>query len=128
MMPTAIVIDDYADLTELLECRLNLLGIDVVAKGCNGMEAFELYRALGPDFVFMDVSMPVHDGFSGFEKIMRLDRDARIIMMTADKSDETREKLLRIGAGQILYKPIDASVLKASIELERKRLGDAITS
>jgi CheY-like chemotaxis protein len=121
-MPTAIIIDDYDEIAELLEHFLKLLDIKIIAKGRNGMEAFELYRTLGPDYVFLDVSMPVYDGFFALEKIRQQNPLAKIIMTTGDKSDEIRLRLELLGATEILYKPIEPQMLKNAIERERLKL------
>jgi CheY-like chemotaxis protein len=122
LMPTAIIIDDYDELADLLEHFLKLLGIKTVAKGRNGMEAFELYRAHNPDYVFLDVSMPVYDGFFALNKIRQQNPYAKIIMATGDKSEDTRRQLEIMGATDILYKPIEPNLLKNAMEQERLRL------
>ncbi len=55
VMLDAIIVDDYDEHAEILEYHLKLLGVTVVAKGRNGMEAFELYKKHDPVFIFLDV-------------------------------------------------------------------------
>lgn len=118
-MYTAIIVDDYDDLAEVLEYYLKLLNIKTVAKGRNGMEAFDLYQVHEPDFVYLDVSMPIFDGFFAIEKIRKQYPLARIIMTTADKSYETRKRLNLLGITEILYKPIELQMLKNIVEQEK---------
>jgi DNA-binding response OmpR family regulator len=116
-MLTAIIVGDY-DLAEALEHHLKLLNIKTVARGRNGMEAFDLYRAYEPDFVYLDASMPIFDGFV-VEKIRKQYPLARIIMMTADRSYETKQRLSCLGITEILYKPIEPQMLKNIIGIEQ---------
>lgn len=118
-MSTAVIVDDYEDIAEVLEQYLKLLGIQTVAKGKNGMEAFELYRAYEPDFVYLDISMPIFDGFFAIEQIQKKYPTARIIMTTADYSCKTRQRLHHMGITEILYKPFDLQMLKTTLEKTR---------
>jgi CheY-like chemotaxis protein len=115
-MPTAIIIDDYDDLAKTLASYLEIFGIKTVATGKNGMEAFNLYRAHKSDFIFLDVSMPIYDGFFALEKIKKQDPYAKIIMITADHTKETKQRLNYFGVTEIIYKPFEFAVLKNKLE------------
>ncbi len=114
-MPTAIIIDDYVENAELMEHYIELLGIKVLAVGYDGKQAVELYQKLTPHFVFLDVQMPNYDGYFGLIKIKQFNPAAKIIMVTADTSIKTRQKLILLGATDILYKPIDHDLMKEII-------------
>jgi DNA-binding response OmpR family regulator len=115
-MLTAIVIDDYEESADLLEYHLKLFGINVVAKGSNGMEAALLYRELRPNVVFLDLSMPAYDGFYGLTKIKQFNPAAKVIITTADTSLETKHRLAILGATDILYKPLDEKEMRHVIK------------
>ncbi len=83
------------------------MGIDVISAG-NGKEALELLSQQRPAMIFMDINMPVMDGYEATEKIRRLP-DARknipVIALTADAMKEDREKCLSVGMNSYISKP-----------------------
>ena len=52
-----LVVDDDPDINRLLRTRLTARGYEVSAAS-DGVEALEQIEAVGPDLVFLDVSMP----------------------------------------------------------------------
>ncbi|MDE1863543.1 MAG: response regulator [Thaumarchaeota archaeon] len=101
----AIVIDDDNDTVSFFSEYLEIMGIQVVGRGYDGKNACDLYARLRPDVVFMDVMMPCYDGFYGLEGIKKLDGDAKVIMVTADLTAETEDKLERLEASAVVFKP-----------------------
>lgn len=120
MKTSLIVIDDDPDTVDVFCEYLKLKGFDVLGHGYNGKEAVELYTEHRPDIVLMDVMMPEFNGFYGLENIKLKDPHAKIIMVTADLSDETQKNLTKCGAEKILYKPYDIdTVVKAINEIQK---------
>lgn len=116
MKNRVIVIDDDHDTVDVFCEYLTLKGFDVIDRGYNGKDAVELYSKLKPDLVLMDVMMPEYNGFYGLNNIKSKFPEAKIIMVTADLSDETQRKLLERGASDILYKPYDIEDVLKSIK------------
>lgn len=83
----------------------------MIFQAVNGLEGLELYKELKPDIVFLDLTMPVMNGFEALEKIRAFDRDARVFIITADIQAKAREKVLALGAAGIEKKPIDENRL-----------------
>jgi DNA-binding response OmpR family regulator len=104
---TAIVIDDDKDTVSVLCDFLQIKGIKVIGRGYNGLEAVEIYKKLKPDAVFLDVMMEGYDGIYGLEKIKEIHQDAIVIMVTADMTVSTHDKLITLDASAIVYKPYD---------------------
>ncbi|HEU5488142.1 MAG TPA: response regulator [Candidatus Nitrosotalea sp.] len=104
---TAIVIDDDKDTVSVLCDFLQIKGIKVIGRGYDGLEAIEIYKKLRPDVVFLDVMMEGYDGIYGLEKIKEIRRDAIVIMVTADMTVSTHDKLITLDASAIVYKPYD---------------------
>ena len=104
---TAIVIDDDRDTVSVLSDFLMIKGIKVIGRGYNGLEAVEIYKRLKPDAVFLDVMMETYDGLYALEKIREIHNDALVIMVTADLTSDTHDRLLRLDASAIIYKPYD---------------------
>ena len=115
-MTTVILVEDDVDSIDVLSQFFQIHGLNVVGMGTNGKEAIELYEQFHSDIVIMDVMMPEFDGFYGLEGIKKIDSDAIVIMITADLSDETHEKLMRLKASKIFYKPHDLDNIIPTIE------------
>ena len=102
-----LVVDDDTDTVEVFSEFLELKGIEVIAKGHDGKEAVEAYEKFKPDIVLMDVMMPVYDGFYAIDGIRKKDPEAKIIMVTADLSVKTKEKLKELNVAGVIFKPYD---------------------
>ena len=108
---TAIVIDDDHDIVDVFCDILQILKIVPVGKGYDGKEAVELYQKLKPDLVILDIMMPKYDGIYALEKIREIDPHAKVMVITADKSYTTNEKLQKLKPTTIVYKPTDTETI-----------------
>lgn len=115
-MVSVIVIEDNVDSMGVLCEFLQIKELDVIGRGKNGQDAIKLYNQLHPDAVIMDVMMPEFDGYYGLEGIKKNDPNAIVVMVTADKTDVTRKKLMGLNASAILYKPNDVNKIKPTVE------------
>lgn len=78
----------------------------------NGHEAIELIKNDNFDLVFMDIQMPVMDGYSATQHIRKkLKLDTPIVAMTANAMAGEREKCLALGMNGYLSKPVRARAL-----------------
>lgn len=108
-MIKVIVVDDESDVSEVLCEFLKIKGIQVVGKGNNGKDAFELYKEFSPDVVMMDLVMPHYDGFYGIEKIRKYDPKSKIMIISASLTPSYVKKLLELNVDSISLKPYDLS-------------------
>jgi len=104
---TALVVDDDNDAVEMFSDYLEIKGVKVAGKGHDGKEGVELYKKLKPDVVFLDVIMPEYNGLYALKKIREINPEAKIIMLTADITPDTRKKLREMKPAGIIYKPYD---------------------
>ncbi len=87
----------------------------------NGAKAVEAFKALTPDLVFMDISMPEMDGFEATEAIRDLELQQQcertpIVALTANALAEDRDKCLARGMDDYLSKPVRRAALLEVIE------------
>ena len=114
---TGIVIDDNEEIVELFSKCLEIKGIKILGKGYDGNDAVELFRQVRPDLVFLDIMMPKYDGFYALEKIRGIDPHAKILMVTADLTSETADRLKGLPSTAVVYKPFDFDVLLEAINM-----------
>ena len=87
-----------------------------VFEATNGEEAVSLYKQHKPDLCFMDLTMPVMNGFDATQNICDYDNDANIVVVSADIQEHAVEKAKEAGAIGFIKKPIDADTLKSMLE------------
>ncbi|NQY21752.1 MAG: response regulator [Campylobacteraceae bacterium] len=78
----------------------------------NGLEALDLYKKNKPTLVFLDLTMPVMDGFEALAKIKEFDKDANIVIISADIQKTSMDKVRELGAFDFVKKPIDSTKMK----------------
>ena len=107
MAKRIMVVDDsrmmYLQMKNLLEGT----GYEVAAYCRDGEEAVIEYEKLAPDLVTMDIIMPGMDGMETAQAILTLHPDANIVMVSSLAYDETYEEAERIGAKGFIDKPFD---------------------
>ena len=78
----------------------------------NGQEALDLYKQILPEIVFMDLTMPIMDGFQALEKIKEFDKNAKVIIISADIQKLSIDKASKLGAFNFIKKPIDLAKME----------------
>jgi len=116
METSIIIVDDDKDTVSVFQEFLEFKGFKVLGVGYNGKDAVELYNNFKPDVVLLDVMMPEFNGFYALQKIREVKSDAKIIMITADKTKKTEERLIEMNASAILYKPYEIDNLVKTIK------------
>ena len=70
-MATVLVVDDSRTMLLIMRKLLGDLGHEVVAEAANGKEAIVAYETHNPDLVTMDITMPVMDGVTAVQQIVK---------------------------------------------------------
>ncbi len=107
VVPRVIVVDDVQSHLDVFCEFLRLKNIDVVGIGSNGLEAVELYEKYNPDITLIDLAMPTYDGYYALNKILSLNKNAKVIIMTAIEDTNNKNKLSELGAMDVLQKPFE---------------------
>lgn len=118
---TLLIVEDLRmnrTLLRLLASRI--LPSASVTEAENGAKAVEMFRTKTPDIIFMDMHMPVMNGFEATAVIRELEKargtHTPIVALTADVLSETRERCFEAGMDDFLPKPIEAESLRAVLE------------
>ena len=110
-----MIVDDSPFSRTIIADALAQAGCEVVGEA-DGMEhVIEIYDRCKPDIVTMDIAMPGADGFECSKLLLLHDRDARIILISSMKDDETVAEARRAGIAGYVQKPVEAAALLAII-------------
>ena len=115
-----LIIDDNSDIRDLVQFIFEKAGLTVI-HGENGEKGLAKLRALRPDLVLLDTTMP---GISGLEVLKEIrndeDRDLRripVMMLTANSADDDIAQALELGASSYVIKPFKREKIVAEVEL-----------
>jgi CheY-like chemotaxis protein len=116
-----LIVDDKADNRALLRTLLAPLGFEV-QEAANGREAIELWERWEPHLIWMDMRMPVMDGYEATERIKASTRGqaTAVIALTASAFEEEKAIVLSAGCNDFLRKPFRPSEI---FEMLGKHLG-----
>jgi len=114
-----LVVEDNEDNRRILVYRLRKIGEFEIREATNGMEALEQVRRDPPHLIFMDLKMPVMDGWEATRRIREMagGDTVRIIALTAQAMHGDEEKALAIGCDDYLAKPVvDPALVRQKLE------------
>lgn len=112
-----LVVDDDSDIRDLV--RTSLEPDYEIVEARDGLDALEKLERAEPDFVILDVMMPLMDGIHTCEAIRRNPkfRDITVLFLSALTSKEDIQKGYTAGGNLYLTKPFDPPRLKRNVDL-----------
>jgi CHASE2 domain-containing sensor protein/nitrogen-specific signal transduction histidine kinase/DNA-binding NarL/FixJ family response regulator len=120
-----LVVDDRPENRLLLAKLLGSIGCDV-QEAANGRDAVEIWQKWQPQLIWMDIQMPIMDGYEATRQIRKLEQQAsgnlgeqngnfpgltKIIAVTANALVEARSEMLEAGCDDIVYKPFQEQTI-----------------
>ena len=98
-----VIIDDDPLVVESLKTIIGANGIDILAVGYDGNDAVKLYEKHRPDLILMDIRMENLSGIEAAKRILKIDPEAKILLITTFQDQEYIAQALSIGCkGYIL--------------------------
>ncbi len=82
----------------------------------NGQQALEAIKRDGVEVMFLDLNMPVLDGYETMEVIHKEQLPVRVIVVSGDVQPEARSRMMKLGAVEFIRKPIDNDKLTAILK------------
>ena len=98
-----LVVDDFVEIRQMLTSMLSGM-FDKTYEADDGNLAVELYKKYNPDWVLMDIKMDVMDGITATKLIKEFDQNAKVIIVTLYKDEETRTVAKNAGAYGLVSK------------------------
>ena len=123
MRKKILVVDDDADLVELLTFNLKKAGF-AIGTAFDGIEALKKARSMAPDLILLDLMLPELDGLAVCEILRRNTATAAIpvIMLTALTGEMGRLAGMDSGADDYVTKPFSPKQLVSKVdEILKKR-------
>jgi len=111
-MKTILIVDDDPDMLHVLKAVLEVYHF-AVETASNGREALERISAMVPDGIFLDLRMPIMNGWEALDIIRREHPDVTIIVITASETGDVVQHTRARGAHGCLVKPLDPQKLRA---------------
>ena len=104
-----IIIDDEPDSVKLLQLQLTRYcpHVEVVSSYTSTVKALDAIKTLMPDLLFLDIEMPVMNGFEMLDKVLHM--NFSLVFVTA--YNQFALKAFRFNALDFLVKPIDTNEL-----------------
>ena len=107
-----LVVDDSPENCQLMEKLLDPLGFGV-RTAINGREGIDLWRTWQPHLIWMDMRMPVMDGYEATKQIKSTSQgtDTVIVALSASAFEQERAHVLAAGCDDFVRKPFQEGVL-----------------
>ena len=111
-----LVVDDSPMIHALMRRAFDNDDFLICGYGKNGKDGVEKYKELSPDVVTMDITMPIMDGLQASREILKLNSEAKIIMLSAMGDEEIMEEARKIGIKHFVKKPFLGEELLATVK------------
>jgi DNA-binding NarL/FixJ family response regulator len=117
-MTRILLADDHEIVLEGIRTILGRAGRDweICGEARNGKEAIEMVRALKPDVVVLDITMPIMSGFQAAKQIVQSHIACRILIFTMHESERLSIEVQQTGAHGFVLKSQAARDLVRAID------------
>ncbi|HEY0984748.1 MULTISPECIES: response regulator [unclassified Schlesneria] len=119
-MNRLLIVDDALIMRMKIREIAQSAGWEVVGEATNGEEAVRLFTQHRPDLVTLDMVMPGMDGLSALKAIRSLHPDANIVMVSAVNQKDKLRECIESGAIDFVVKPFQPDNFKAFFEQYRQ--------
>jgi two-component system chemotaxis response regulator CheB len=121
---TVLLVDDSRTvLAQIEEVIIASEIAEIVGTASNGVEAIQKASELKPNLAILDIVMPDVDGLSALRMLQAKQPEVRVVMLSSVGGMASKaEEAFRLGAVQVLGKPVDEECLAALLAQEYERL------
>ncbi|HTN75881.1 MAG TPA: response regulator [Pirellulaceae bacterium] len=115
MNKRVLICDDSILMRKMVADTLVADGWTVAGEASNGQQAVEQYQSLQPDAVTMDIVMPETDGLYALPRIIDLNPDAKVVVVSALAQTKMISEAIRAGAQDFIVKPFMPEQLQQTL-------------
>mgnify|MGYP001183609222 FL=1 len=109
-----LIVDDQAGIRILLTEVFGAEGYETF-QAANGKDALAIVREHAPDLVLLDMKIPGMDGLEILKQIKEINKDIKVIMMTAYGELDIIRQATELGALMNFTKPFDIDELRIAV-------------
>ncbi len=113
-MRKILVVDDEIDVCDFVKTFFEERGFRVFT-ALNGAEAVSIVQRDKPDVILLDIKMKGMDGLATLHQIKEVDRDSKVIMVTALEDQDKMEEAYKCGAIDYITKPLVLDYLESAV-------------
>ncbi|MBF0225011.1 MAG: response regulator [Desulfobacterales bacterium] len=116
MIKKILIVDDSPIARKMLNSSLPKDKNYETMFGVNGEDGVVKFQEFQPDVTFLDLTMPIMDGYKALEEIRKLDKNAIVIVTTADIQPKSIATVMELGAFTLLKKPAKSKSIEETLE------------
>jgi len=110
-----LIVDDSRVSRMIIKSQVDSLHLGwEVLEAVSGDEAVARAAEWAPDFVTMDVNMPGMNGFEATEKLLQILPDMRLVLLTANIQESSRERAGALGV-KFIQKPVTGRAIQQAV-------------
>ena len=113
-MVKLLIVDDDLPTADFLNRYLGKRDYEIFIAN-DGEKALSIVKEKQPNIVLLDIKMPGTSGMTVLQKIKEIDKNAKVIMMTAVKDESMIELAREYGASDYITKPFSLEHLEKDI-------------
>ena len=105
-----LIVDDASFMRTVLKDIIKSNGLaSEIYEAADGVEGVKSFQKIQPDLVTMDVNMPRADGIQALRAILKINPNAKVVMVTAIEEKHVVQDAMKLGARDYVVKPFDRS-------------------
>jgi len=110
-----LIVDDHPMVREGLAGILSRFEITISGVAATGQNALRMFSATRPDVTLLDLRLPDQNGLDVLKSILKLDPNARVVILTTSQADANIYDAISLGASGYLLKGIEGGSLAQQI-------------
>ena len=114
-----LVVDDEIDVCDFVKNFFEERNYRVFM-ALGGSEALRILRKEKPDLILLDIKMKEMDGIQTLERIRKIDKNVKIIMVSALEDQDKMEAAKKLGASKYITKPLVLEELESAVKAHVK--------
>ena len=101
----------------LMKSLKSQVGDAEIFQATNGLEALQVMEKEKVAIVFLDLTMPVMDGYATLPKLLEINSKAKVVVVSADVQVQAKQRVIELGAQLHVQKPINVEKMQEILEI-----------
>ena len=118
-MRKILIVDDERDICDFVKNFFQERGYEVLT-ALNGDDALAIAKEAKPELILLDIKMKGMDGIATLKHIKELNKDQKVIMVTALDEQDKMDEAYKLGACDYITKPLILDYLEQTVEKNLK--------